>query len=552
MHKLVAQKAIKGFARQIPTKSSLWLLAGIVLPSCLLLPSQLATAQQQEVAAKTETNIPKPNVDKITYEMVKGQAKKLSTEEYKKVSSELPEQLAEMTYSEYRNIRFNPDKAIWKDKSKFELQLFHPGFLYKNPVMLRLVDSNAGSNTVTFKGDKFIYENEAKALEGIAPPDAGFAGFRVHYPLNTHQYKDELAVFLGASYFRIVGPGQTYGISARGLAINTAHASGEEFPEFTRFWIIEPESAADNLVIYALLDSKSVTGAYRFELTAGLTTEVKVNSQIYARTDVEKLGVAPLTSMLLSSETTTKHFDDFRPEVHDSDGLLMITSNGEQIWRQLNNPKSLQVTSMQDTQPKGFGLLQRDTEFDHYSDIEANYHSRPGIWITPDNNWGAGRLELVEIPTNSETNDNIVSYWVPEEQLKKGQTREFNYTLNTVSGDLKQSNLATVVRAMNSWAALPGENNPPAKTVRKIVVDFSENQLTNLTQNIPIEANLQVNGGKYDELIVRQLPDKKSWRVSYTLNADEDRAVDMRLSLSLRGKPISEVWNYVWSRNEIE
>ncbi|MDO6694925.1 glucan biosynthesis protein G [Aliiglaciecola sp. 3_MG-2023] len=552
MRNLVTKKANRKMEKKTSLKATLLLGLGLTLSGSLLLPSQLATAQQPEKEVKPENTVSKPNVDKITFEMVKGQAQKLSTEEYQKPVSTLPKELAEMTYSEYRNIRFNPQKAIWKDKSNFELQLFHPGFLYKSPVMLRLVDSNAGSNTVTFKGDKFIYENEALPLQGIAPPDAGFAGFRVHYPLNTPNYKDELAVFLGASYFRIVGPGQVYGISARGLAINTAHASGEEFPEFTRFWVIEPEEEADNLVIYALLESESVTGAYRFELTAGLVTEVKVNSQVYARTDVEKLGVAPLTSMLLSSETTTKYFDDFRPEVHDSDGLLMINSQGEQIWRQLNNPKTLQVTSMQDNQPQGFGLLQRDIEFEHYSDIEANYHNRPGIWVRPDNNWGAGRLELVEIPTNSETNDNIVSYWVPNAPLKKGQTREFNYTLTTVSGDLNQNNLATVIRTKNSWAALPGEDNPAAKTVRKIIVDFSAKQLTKLTQNVPIQANLQVNGGEYDELVVRQLPDKKSWRVSYTLKADQDRAVDMRLSLSLRGKTISEVWNYVWNKNEIE
>lgn len=514
--------------------------------------------QRQQNAAEQPALVkePVPAVVKTSeervFDLVTEQAKSLAEKPYAQPKQNLPAELADMNYQQYRAIRFNPQQAQWKDKAKFEMQLFHPGFLYRTPVEIKVVDENSGTKNMLFETDRFIYEKDAAPLKGLVPKDAGFAGFRVHYPLKTTDYKDEVAVFLGASYFRLIGPGQIFGISARGLAIDTAEASGEEFPAFSKFWMIEPGAEDSKLVFYALLDSKSVTGAYRFELVPGLNTVMHVQSTVFAREDVKKLGVAPLTSMYLSGENATRKFDDFRPEVHDSDGLSMHTSSGEWIWRSLNNPKGLRVTSLQDEQPKGFGLLQRDQNFTSYQDTEANYHARPGMWITPDNQWGKGRVELVEIPTNSETNDNIVSYWVPEEPFKKGEMRKFDYTVKTVNGALNEDVTARVTRVFNSWAALPGQDNAPDKSERQMIVDFSAQAFAHLGQSIRLTPHLSLSSGKFKDLEVVQLPDKKTWRAKFKLMPENDEAIDMRLFLTLGDEPISEVWNYVWSSNEVE
>ncbi|GAC31579.1 periplasmic glucans biosynthesis protein [Paraglaciecola polaris LMG 21857] len=512
---------------------------------------QQNAAEQPAVVKEPVPAVVKTSEERV-FDLVTEQAKSLAEKPYAQPKQNLPAELADMNYQQYRAIRFNPQQAQWKDKAKFEMQLFHPGFLYRTPVEIKVVDENSGTKNMLFETDRFIYEKDAAPLKGLVPKDAGFAGFRVHYPLKTTDYKDEVAVFLGASYFRLIGPGQIFGISARGLAIDTAEASGEEFPAFSKFWMIEPGAEDSKLVFYALLDSKSVTGAYRFELVPGLNTVMHVQSTVFAREDVKKLGVAPLTSMYLSGENATRKFDDFRPEVHDSDGLSMHTSSGEWIWRSLNNPKGLRVTSLQDEQPKGFGLLQRDQNFTSYQDTEANYHARPGMWITPDNQWGKGRVELVEIPTNSETNDNIVSYWVPEEPFKKGEMRKFDYTVKTVNGALNEDVTARVTRVFNSWAALPGQDNAPDKSERQMIVDFSAQAFAHLGQSIRLTPHLSLSSGKFKDLEVVQLPDKKTWRAKFKLMPENDEAIDMRLFLTLGDEPISEVWNYVWSSNEVE
>ena len=514
--------------------------------------AQLAPVQDKQAVEDVVVPAVVKTSEERVFDLVSEQAKALAAAPYAQPKQNLPAELADMTYQQYRAIRFNPEKAQWKDKAKFEMQLFHPGFLYRTPVEIKVVDDNSGTKNMLFETDRFIYEKDAGPLKGLVPKDAGFAGFRIHYPLKTTDYKDEVAVFLGASYFRLIGPGQIFGISARGLAVDTAEGSGEEFPSFTKFWMLEPKTDDSKLVFFALLDSKSVTGAYRFELVPGLNTVMHVQSAVFAREDVKKLGVAPLTSMYLSGENDTRIFDDFRPEVHDSDGLSMHTSSGEWIWRSLNNPKGLRVTSLQDNQPKGFGLLQRDQNFTNYQDTEANYHARPGMWITPDNQWGKGRVELVEIPTNSETNDNIVSYWVPEKPFKKGEMREFDYTVKTVNGGLNEDVTARVSRVFNSWAALPGQDNAPDKSERQMVVDFSADAFAHLGQSIRLKPHLTLSSGKFKDLEVMQLPDKTTWRAQFKLIPDNNEAIDMRLYLTLSGEQISEVWNYVWNANEVE
>ncbi|WP_259401940.1 glucan biosynthesis protein [Pseudoalteromonas sp. SG41-1] len=491
------------------------------------------------------------------FAVVTARAKQLAAKDYVAAPVIAVDALNNINYQDYRAIRFRQDHAIWKDESLYEVQLFHPGFLYKNPIAINTVDADAKVKNLPFKTDYYRYDGTAAPLEqeitaALGTTQLGHAGFRLHFPLNNNDYKDEVAVFQGASYFRIVGPDQVYGISARGLAIDTALSSGEEFPVFKEFWLVKPKPEDTHIVLYALLDSPSVTGAYRFEISPSTATEVTTKMQIFARKDIKKLGIAPLTSMFYHGENSTKFFDDYRPEVHDSDGLLMQSQDNKWVWRPLNNPKQLSVTSFGYDNPKGFGLAQRDREFNNYLDTEAHYHARPSLWIEPQGQWGNGRVELVEIPTDTETNDNIVSYWVPEQPLKAGETLSFSYKLSTFNAALASQDKARVLRTRIGSAALPGEENPPPNSHRQFTVDFTGDNINNLSAKLKLLANLTLNSGEISDKTVQQLPNNEGWRVAFKVAPEGGKPVDMRLSLTLRDKEVSEVWSYVWYPNDVE
>lgn len=458
----------------------------------------------------------------------------------------LDEGLKSIDYQTYRAIRFQPERSLWHGDNEYEVQFFHPGFLYQLPVTVHTIDAANRAERVPFDRSMFRYHDKAAPLADLTNAKTGFAGFRVHYPIKNSEYKDEFAVFLGASYFRLVGKNQVYGISARGLAIDTGLTQGEEFPHFTEFWLIEPQNGQP-ITLYARLDSPSVAGAFKFVIAPGENTKVDVQSWLFAREDVDKLGIAPFTSMFLYGENSGKRPDDYRPEVHDSDGVLMITHAGEEIWRPLTNPAHLQITSLSDSSPKGFGMLQRDGEWANYLDAEANYHLRPGLWVTPRQGFDKGRLEMVEIPTNSETHDNIVAYWVPDAPLVSGGSRYFAYTLNTLEGKGLGSSLATVVRTRQGKTLLPGENvNDEAKQAeRRFIVDFSIPE--RLTFN-PESNKLIVHASNGVVSQVRLYPANKGkeWRATFLIKPKSNIAVDMRAYIEQSGERISEVWNYVY------
>jgi len=276
-----------------------------------------------------------------------------------------------------------------------------------------------------------------------------------------------------------------------------------------------------------------------------------VDARLFPRKRGKKMGIAPLTSMFLFGENSTKHWDDFREEVHDSDGLLMETGTGEWIWRPLNNPASLRVVSFSDDNPRGFGLMQRDRDFDHYLDAEAHYQHRPSLWVQPLDGWGKGRVELVEIPSDSETNDSIVAYWVPEEQVTPGKEFTFRYRLHPVNRGPAHAGMASVHRTLNSWAHIPG-TQPPPREERQMLIDFSGEALGALDANNELKPELQVSSGKVKDLTVAKLPGTHLWRASFKITPDSDQPIDMRMFLTLRNEKVSEVWNYVWSQNEIQ
>ncbi|WP_394222250.1 glucan biosynthesis protein [Alteromonas gracilis] len=473
-------------------------------------------------------------------------ARKSATESYEQDDHGLNSKLKEIDYTTYRSIRFKPQQSLWHGENNYELQFFHPGFLYEYPVTIHTIGENNKPERLAFNSNMFNYDGAASELAGLIDEKSGFAGFRVHYPIKNEEYKDEFAVFLGASYFRLVGKNQIYGISARGLAIDTALAKGEEFPHFTEFWVIEP-SEGKPITIYARLESPSVAGAYKFVIQPDIDTSVKVESWLFARDDVSKLGIAPFTSMFLYGENTEKRHDDYRPEVHDSDGVLMVTHADEEIWRPLTNPARLQVTSLSDANPKGFGMLQRDGEWANYLDAEANYHLRPGLWVTPIAGFEKGRLEVVEIPTKSEIHDNIVAFWTPEKPFKSGESLYFSYDLKTVEQNPFVSELASVVRTRQGKAVLPGDEfkDDSLNATRQFSVDFSAPSSIAFNGE-SMKLVIQGANGTISQQRLYPVADGQEWRATFFVKPKEKQTVDMRAFIEKDGKRVSEVWNYVY------
>lgn len=476
---------------------------------------------------------------------LKQRAENLSKEAYRPAQANLPPVLKNLSYDQFRDIRFRPDKAVWADQGlPFSLQFFHMGFLYQAPVILNEVVGDT-ARPIPYRAELFNYgQND---IDGSKLGDPGYAGFRVHFPLNRPDYRDELMAFLGASYFRALGRGHRYGKSARGLAVNTAMPQGEEFPIFTEFWLERPVQGAKKMVLHALLDGPSVTGAYRFEVEPGETTVMTVNATVYTRRAVERMGIAPLTSMYFYGENDMAKADDFRPEVHDSDGLQLWTGGGEWIWRPVANPTRLRVSSFFDIGPKGFGLFQRDIDFKNYLDLEARYDLRPSVWVEPIGNWGRGAVQLVEIPTGDETNDNIVAYWVPEGTIEAGRSIDMAFKLHWCTTPPIRPDMAQVVASRTGAPGVPGMVGGVPPRGRKFAIEFSGGVLRNIGPGDRVEAVVTANAATTTPPIVEKMPYGDVWRVIFDMTPTGDAPVELRCFLRLGEAALSETWSYQWT-----
>lgn len=484
---------------------------------------------------------PQASAQAFGFADVAAKARKLAAESYAAPAKNLPKALENLTYDQYRDIRFRQDKAYWRNaKLPFELAFFHQGLFFDSPVTIHEI---AGKKVQQIRFDPALFDYGKNELDPKdLGKDLGFAGFRVHYPLNTPKYKDEVVVFLGASYFRAVGKDQLYGLSARGLAIDTALNSGEEFPRFTEFWIERPERNAKELTIYALLDSRRATGAYRFVVRPGSETVVDVRAQLFLRENVSKLGIAPLTSMFYFGENHRPNIDDYRPEVHDSDGLSIQSGTGEWIWRPLVNPRRLLITSFAMTNPLGFGLMQRDRGFANYEDLEANYQRRPSAWIEPKGQWGAGRVELVQIPTPDETNDNIVAYWVPDVPPRPGFPLTLEYRMRWQMAEEKRPPLSWVTQTRRGHGYLRKPDDSIA-----LFVDFEGPALKALGNDAKVAAALTVdNNAKVLETNTYRNNASGGWRTAIRLRrVDDKKPVELRGYLHSNTTTLSETWSYI-------
>ena len=491
----------------------------------------------------------------FSFEEVEDRAEQLASVPFEDPDGSVPEFLLKVSYDQWRKIRFSKERSLWRGQGlPFELQFFHPGLFYNRLVRLNVVYRDSVER-IPFSADFFEY-GDLEFAEKVKSLSMDFAGFRAHFPLNTADYKDEFVVFLGASYFRAVAKDVQYGLSARGLAIDTAMQSGEEFPYFREFWIEKPESGDVALTVYALLDSPSLTGAYKFVVTPGEETAMDVKSRLFLRKDVQKLGIAPLTSMFLYGETENGWKGDFRPEVHDSDGLLVKDGEGLLYWRPLANPRRLSLSSQAMERPGGFGLFQRDGSFDHYQDLEARYEKRPSLWIEP-KDWGRGKVELVEIPSEEEIHDNIVAYWVPEKTVMDDKSSypksmDFEYTMRWIPPAVSVHPLGFASATRIAAGSIPDSV--------KFVVDFDGGDLSDIPSDIGLTSVVTLEKGA--RLLEKQLMKNEvtgGWRLVFQVAKEADESIktlfpsshhpSVRITALLkRGEnipdPLTEIWTY--------
>jgi len=472
------------------------------------------------------------------YASLVAHAQALSKEPYEPRKVELPPALQGLDYDAYRDIRFRPAKAVWRNAGlPVEAQFFHLGLYYDTPVEINLLTSD-GVQRVDYSPDLFDYGSNPTPTD--IDKSMGFSGFRLHYPLNREDYKDELIIFHGASYFRSLGAGQWLGLSARGLAIDTGERSGEEFPVFTKFWIEWPRRDAHQFRIHALLESESVTGAYSFLVTPGTTTKTRVTATLFRRGEFAKLGIAPLTSMFHYGEDVPRPRNDFRPEVHDSDGLL-IHAGDEWLWRGLVNPKQLSINAFQAKDLHGFGLMQRDRDFTSYQDLEAHYHQRPSAWIEPIGDWGEGAVELVQIPTRNEVNDNIVAYWRPKDGLPADQPLKVEYSIHWQHDELAGPDYGRVIGTRIARAGNPEGNH-------RYVIDFAGDALSELPTDAQVNADVSFPPHfVVAEQIAFRNRETGGWRlvIRGKLKPDAEKPAELRARLVTPDqKPLSEVWTY--------
>jgi glucans biosynthesis protein len=474
--------------------------------------------------------------DVFDFEVLRYNAKMLASKPYLPKPSTVPDSLLKLSYDQFRDIRFRPSEALWRrDRLPFELQFFHPGFTFDQTVQINTVSGKA-VDAVAFSPSLFDYGmNRVPSVRSTM----GFAGMQILYPLN--KPGDELGAFLGASYFRFVCQRAFYGLSARGIAINTGEPGGEEFPAFRVFWVERPLADAKNLVVYALLDGPSVTGAYRFSIAPGADTVTEVHEVLYCRHNPVVLGLAPLTSMFWHGKNTNVSYDDFRPEVHDSDGLMLNRGSGEWMWRPLTNPNSARIVSFSDESPKGFGLIQRDRQFEDYQDLEAFYHLRPSAWVEPVGRWGRGAVRLVELHGKDETSDNISAFWVPESLPAPGEPIELSYRVHWFMDQIHPP-------AGYAVATRHGRSKTQESGLERFVVDFDGAYLGKEGPDPLIAPVVTVGeGASLVNATVQKNPFNGTWRVAFALKPDgTDRPVELRCFLKKPPHVLTETWSYLW------
>ncbi|MDQ7970832.1 MAG: glucan biosynthesis protein D [Oxalicibacterium faecigallinarum] len=487
----------------------------------------------------------------FSFENLIEQARVAATQPYKPQARPPADILEKIDYEEHGKIKFNTDSALYaKGPGQFPVTFFHLGRFFQSPVhMYTLEGAGAEAQAREILYDESYFDMPKSSPARKLPRGSGFAGFRFQESRTADQKakdwrSNDWVAFLGASYFRAIGDEYQYGLSARGVALNVAVADGpEEFPNFTHFYFEAPADNSTTVTVYAMLDGPSITGAYKFIMHRKEGVVMEIDSALFLRKDVERLGIAPATSMMWYSETFKGTGVDWRPEVHDSDGLAIWNGQGEHIWRPLNNPGRTTASAFGDKNPRGFGLLQRDRDFNNYQD-GVHYERRPSLWIEPLDGWGDGSVQLVEIPTDDEIHDNIVAMWVPAAKATAGSSYRLRYRLHWLKDEPYPTPLARCVATRMGNGGQPGQNRP--QNVRKFMVEFKGAPLENLAFGELPEAVLSTTRGKFSYVFTEAVPNgvPGHWRAQFDLTVDGDEPVDLRLYLRHKNQTLSETWLY--------
>lgn len=501
-------------------------VAWAALPPVINLAGRPVPALAQEAAAPAEPFAPK-DVIKL--------AEALAAKDFEKPAVDIPEPFNALKQEQYRDIQFRPEQALWQsERLGAEVHLLPRGWIYETPVEIRVVEDGQARKLVA-DSRMFTFGQSIPSAPEAAP--FAFSGFRLVGPVNRSDRVDEFSVFQGASYFRAVGAGQVYGLSARGLAVNTAQPGGEEFPIFRAFWIEKPRGFGGEIIVHGLLDSPAVAGAYRFTIAQGRTTEMIVDAVLFPRRSLKHVGLAPLTSMFLRGSAQRRVNGDLRPAVHNSEGLAILNGKGERIWRPLCNPRTLQTSAFVDKAPRGFGLIQRARDFETFDDLSARFELRPSLWVEPRGNWGDGYVELIEIPSEEEIHDNIVAYWTPTNELEPGKPFSISYALHwgsdvplPVPGARVVKTSAGPMRKEGWW---------------RFMIDFSGPALAG-TAEMPA-FDLSVSAGTLHASRIVPHSAIGGVRVTFDFETGGADMSEMRLVLKRGDLIISETWLYRWT-----
>ncbi|WP_027259290.1 glucan biosynthesis protein [Leisingera aquimarina] len=447
----------------------------------------------------------------------------------------VPQDWLDQSYDDYKSRWFRTKDALWsKTDRSYNVDFFLPGLYFPRAIQINTV-TDGMAQRIGF--DLSLFDKNDKAPDLTTEGDLGYSGLRLRTDLDHRDKKTEFCVFQGASYFRAIGTGNAYGLSARGLALKTADPEGEEFPEFIEFWLEAPAPGQRSMVVHALMDSPSATGAYRFTITPGSSAVMDVEATLFAREELSHAGLAPLTSMFLFDATNRNRFDDFRPAVHDSDGLLVLNGNGETLWRPLANPTRLQVSSFVDENPQGFGLMQRPRRLSEFNDLEAFYHNRPCLWVEPKEDWGKGAVTLVEIPADKEIYDNIVAYWRPREPYAAGSEVNLNYRLTW--GEEPVLSMPRVIDTAEGARIFGGPG-------RIMTIDFDAHPLFDGGPET-LDVHIHSPHVATSEGVLQRNPETGGLRLAFYFDPGERDHVELRAQLRKDGNAASEVWLYRWT-----
>lgn len=479
----------------------------------------------------------------FSFQALKADAKALARRGWRKPEPAAAEILDKINYDAFQQIRFKPASSLRLDREgRTPAQLFHLGQYFREPVRLHVVSDGSAREVLYSAG---LFETPPDHPARRLPDGLGFAGFRIM----SKDLKTDWLAFLGASYFRTSGPYNQYGLSARGLAIDTAMPGPEEFPRFTDFYLEGSERHGTTLTIYALLDSPRVAGAYRMQIERVTDARdihrvvMEIECELHARGEIRRLGIAPFSSMFWYGEGSRTQARDWRPEIHDSDGLAIETGTGERIWRPLNNPPRVMTSAFVDDNPKGFGLLQRDRDFVHYLDDGVFYERRASVWVQPLDGWGRGAVHLVEIPTDDEVHDNIAVYWCPDEPFHAGASRTYRYRLSWLDDIPMPDALGFATATWTGMGGRPGQKRPSG--TRKFVVDFQGPVFAGIGRADGVEIVVTTSRGTVSNAYSHPVVDQRErWRALFDITASGSEPVDLRAYLRQGDRALTETWIY--------